>query len=300
MPLTTRFFVESDPIANLAASTLSAEQIARDDHALDLAGAFVDRDDARVAVHALDIGLARIAHAAVYLHRFIDYAIHHFAGVQLRFRGRGAHLRRVRVLQPRGVMHQAARRFDFRLHIRQHPLNSLKLADSFPKSAALLGVLHGFFQRALRQSHGERTDANAPAVERTERNLQSLPFFAKATLRRNFAIVQNNLYGGRRKLAHLFFVPTNAEALEARFDQKSRNALPARFRIGLRKNDEDAGDAAVGHPSLRAVQPVAAVALHRARLNSRRIGAGLWLGQAKRAEDFAGGHGAQIFFLLRV
>src|SRR5216683_1544869 len=63
------------------------EQIARDDHALNLAGAFVDRDDARVAVHALDIGLARVAHAAMYLHRFIDYAIHHLAGIQLRFRG---------------------------------------------------------------------------------------------------------------------------------------------------------------------------------------------------------------------
>src|SRR6266404_3354428 len=34
MPLTTRFLEESDPIANLAASTLGAEQVARDDHAI--------------------------------------------------------------------------------------------------------------------------------------------------------------------------------------------------------------------------------------------------------------------------
>src|SRR5216684_8817316 len=98
MPLTTRFLEESDPIANLAASTLGAEQVARDDHALNLAGAFVDRDDAGVAVHALDVGLARIADAAVNLHRFIDYAIHHFAGVEFGLRRRRAQLARMRVL----------------------------------------------------------------------------------------------------------------------------------------------------------------------------------------------------------
>src|SRR6266852_5997174 len=230
------------------------KQVARDDLALDLAGAFVDRDDAGVAVHALDVGLARIADAAVNLHRFIDYAIHHFAGVEFGLRRRRAQLARMRVLQPRGVVHQAARRFDFRLHIRQHPLNGLKLADSFPKRAALLGVLHGFFQRALRQSHGQRADANAPAVQRTERNLQSLPFFAEAIFRRHFAIVQHDLHRGRRKLPHFFFVASDAETLEARFGQKSRNSFPARFGIGLRENNEDAGNAAVVHPGLRAIQ----------------------------------------------
>src|ERR1700691_363959 len=35
-------------------------KVARDDHALDLAGALVDGDYAGVAVHALDIGFARI------------------------------------------------------------------------------------------------------------------------------------------------------------------------------------------------------------------------------------------------
>src|SRR6267143_686552 len=92
----------------------------------------------------------------------------------------------------------------------------------------------------------------------------------------------------------------DAKSLEARFDQKSRNALASRFGIRLRENNEHAGDATVGHPSLRAVHAIAAIALRGARLNSRGVRAGLRLGQAKRAENFAAGHAAQIFFLLRV
>src|SRR4029077_19370736 len=92
----------------------------------------------------------------------------------------------------------------------------------------------------------------------------------------------------------------NTKALEARLDEKRGNALPARVRIGLGKNNEAAGDTAVGHPSLGAIQAVAAVALYRVGLNSRSVGARLRLGQAKRTEDFTGGHTAQIFFLLRV
>src|ERR1700687_5041580 len=153
-PLTTRFFFASASIANLAASALSAEQFSCDDHALNLAGAFVDRYYAGVAVHALDVSLARIAYAAVNLHRFIDYAIHHLAGVQVLFRSHRATLARMRVLQPRVVLPQAAGRFDFRLPVGQHPLNGLKLADVFAKGAALLRVLHGFFERALCKPDG--------------------------------------------------------------------------------------------------------------------------------------------------
>src|SRR4029077_6242982 len=120
----------------------------------------------------------------------------------------------------------------------------------FPERAALLGVFHGFFQRALGEPNRERADADAPAVQRAERNLQSLPFLAEAILRRHFTIVQHNLHRRRRKLPHLFFVAANTKALETRLDEKRRNSLSARLRIGLRKNKEHAGDAAVGYPSL--------------------------------------------------
>ena len=60
---------------------LACQQIAGDDHALDFAGAFVNRDYAGVAIHALDVRFARIPQAAVNLHGFVRDAIHHFSRV---------------------------------------------------------------------------------------------------------------------------------------------------------------------------------------------------------------------------
>ena len=96
----------------------------------------------------------------------------------------------MRVLQPRRVMRQSARRLDFRLHVRDHPLNRLKLREIFPERFALLRVLDRFLQRALRQSHGLRGNADAPAVQRAQRNFQPLPFFAQPVLSRHHAIIQ--------------------------------------------------------------------------------------------------------------
>src|SRR5690242_13658831 len=99
MPLMTRFFLVTGPEANLIscragilpvvscvpqltlhrqeclcywASMFLPQKVAGDDDALDFAGAFVDGDDAGVAVHALDVGFARVAGAAVNLHGFVN------------------------------------------------------------------------------------------------------------------------------------------------------------------------------------------------------------------------------------
>src|SRR5882724_1195578 len=57
----------------LSISTSLAQQLARDDHALDFACPLVNRNHARVAVHALHIRLPRIPHASMHLHRLIHY-----------------------------------------------------------------------------------------------------------------------------------------------------------------------------------------------------------------------------------
>src|SRR6266404_3809753 len=67
------------------------KQVAGDDRALHFAGAFVDGNDAGVAVHALDIGLTRITEAAMDLHGFVNDAINHFAGVEFCLRSGRAH-----------------------------------------------------------------------------------------------------------------------------------------------------------------------------------------------------------------
>src|SRR6202011_6351292 len=61
------------------------QQFSGDDHALDFAGAFVNGQDAGVAVHALHRGLTGIADTAVDLHGFGGYPIGHFARIKFCF-----------------------------------------------------------------------------------------------------------------------------------------------------------------------------------------------------------------------
>src|SRR5580658_566639 len=92
MPLRTRL-----SLANLADSCGTrlgtsggvAQQIARDYDALHFTGAFVNCEHASIAIITLDVCLAGIADAAMYLHGAIGDTIGHFAGVQFCARGRG-------------------------------------------------------------------------------------------------------------------------------------------------------------------------------------------------------------------
>src|ERR1700735_3266316 len=65
--------------------------------ALHFAGAFVNCQDAGVAVVALDVGFTRVAAAAVDLDGVVGYAIGHFAGVEFGARGSCATGARLRI-----------------------------------------------------------------------------------------------------------------------------------------------------------------------------------------------------------
>src|SRR5205807_7812318 len=101
----------------IAHAAARGQQIAGDDHALDFAAAFVNGGDARVPIHTLNVGFSRIADAAMHLHSFVHDAVHHFAGVEFGARGVGAHSGAALVALPRRVIGQAARRFNFSLHV---------------------------------------------------------------------------------------------------------------------------------------------------------------------------------------
>src|SRR3989442_8749971 len=66
------------------------------------------------------------------------------------------------VALPRRVIGQAARRFNFSLHVGQHPLDGLELADGLAERAPLLGVAHRGLQRPLRDPHRLRGDPTRP------------------------------------------------------------------------------------------------------------------------------------------
>ena len=179
-------------------------------------------------------------------------------------------------------MRQPARRLDLRLHVCNHPLNGLKLANVFPKRLTLLRVLHGFFQRPLRQPNGLRGNPDAPAIQRAQGYLQPLPFFAQAILHRYHAIVQQNLHRRRRPLPHFVLMAPHTESGESGLDQKCGNAFAARRRIGFRKDNQHACGVSIGHPGLGAVQFVAIANADSPRLDSCGVGACGRLRQAKR------------------
>ena len=69
--------------------------------------------------------------------------------------------------------------------------------------ATLLRVPHGRFHGALRQAHRLRRDADAPAVERSERDPQALPFLAEAIFCGHAAIFEHNFRRTRKPQSHL-------------------------------------------------------------------------------------------------
>ena len=88
----------------------------------------------------------------------------------------------------------------------------LEFADGFAECAALFGVSHRRFERALRDADGLRGDAHAAAVQSFERDLQSLPFFAQAIPFRDFAIGEGNFRRARSAQAHFILVARHAKA----------------------------------------------------------------------------------------
>ena len=54
------------------------------------------------------------------------------------------------VFQQCGVVDQAAGGFDFGVHVGEHPLDGLEVADVFAEGVAIARVFCGFVERALR------------------------------------------------------------------------------------------------------------------------------------------------------
>src|SRR5262245_43890333 len=101
------------------------EERPRDHDALDLAGAFVDTLDSRVAPVALYRVVAGVAVAAVELHRVVADAACSLRGVELGHRGlagEGSPL----LLEPRGAVGQQARGGELAGHVGELELRGLE------------------------------------------------------------------------------------------------------------------------------------------------------------------------------
>jgi hypothetical protein len=151
-----------------------------------------------------------------------------------------------------GVVEEGAGGFDFGVHVRKHELDGLEFGDGLAEGFAGTREFDGFVEGALGEADGLRGDADASAIESGERDFEALAFFAEAIRGGDFAIIENNLDGGRGALAHFVFVAADGEAGESGLDEEGGNSLPGCGRIGFGEDDVEAGLGAVGDPGFGA------------------------------------------------
>jgi len=203
----------------------------------------------------------------VNLQRPYTYRDHHFAGVTTSHSTPRAHLSRLRILQPRRVLHQTARGFDF-VGISAASTEWLKLADSF-QTRAESGYIHGLFQRRLATGQTASAPSLCSPPSRSTAGRYSVPaLLANAILRPYFAIVQPISNGGERKAFHFLLRDGQSPDCEARLDEK-RGIPSPRSRIGLRKTRNTPGAPLVTQVLVPSADSRSR--LHRARLNLRRL-----------------------------
>ena len=138
------------------------ERLLGDHDLLDLAGAFVDAEQAGVAVEALDGDAAHVAGAAVNLHGAVGDPADGLAGEVLRAGrphpgvGPGVKVCRGRQDQGTGGVHVG-------LRVRDQPLDQLELRDRVTGLRTGHGVGDGLLKQSLCHPRAERGDVQ-PAV----------------------------------------------------------------------------------------------------------------------------------------
>src|SRR4051794_20850359 len=143
---------------------VALQELASDDHALDLRGALADQQQRRVAVEPLDLVLLGVAIAAVDPEGVLDdlfaglgrEQLRH-AGLEVRALARVLHAGRLEGEQPRGL--------DLRGHVGELELDRLVLGDRLAERLALLAVAQTELQRALRDPDAAGRDVDAADLQ---------------------------------------------------------------------------------------------------------------------------------------
>src|SRR5262245_25239968 len=212
----------------------SAEERARDDHAMHLRRPLADAAHARLAVPALEREFLRHAVGAVDLYGGVDDAPQHLARVELGHRGLDP-----RVLAPiglpRAVPDEIAAGPDLHLGVRQHPLDRLALAERGAERGALLGVCDRHAVRG--DGHAEIAGRVWEAVlhQEIEGEVEPLPLSAHQVLGGHLTVLQRDVVrdlGGPDDLDG-----RRGEAGRALLDDEARDAAAAFGLVGTRPDE---------------------------------------------------------------
>src|SRR5581483_2777087 len=154
------------------------QNLSRDHQPLNLARSFANGAQLHVAVKLFRWIILNESIATVNLYPFICDSNSDFAGVELRH-GRLQSSLHAGVFHRGGSIGEHSGRINFRRHVRQFPLDCLKVADRASKLFALLGIFERRFVRTLRHTQPEGGNRNAPAVQDLHSINEAVPFFAE-------------------------------------------------------------------------------------------------------------------------
>src|SRR6185437_8067368 len=164
--------------------------------------------------------------------------------------------------QPADAQHRLQPESDLGLHIRELPLEELRLRDRTPELHALHSVVARAYPAILGRAHDAPRDAVASAVQAFERALQSRNA-GKQRLLGYLDSVHDDLarHGGAQR--QLSADLRCRESLQSLLEDEAANRTAVSAR--LRPDNEHVGKRTVGDPRLRAAQPVASRGFLRAR-----------------------------------
>ena len=183
-----------------------------------------------------------------------------------------------------------------RRHVGQLDLNRLVVRDRLAEGLALLRVLDRLFERGARDAEAAGGDVEPLGFEAGHHLLEALAFLAADQVgRRNGEVLEMQLAGFDRLVAHLVDVAADGQAGRALFDDEGADAAVGRLgrRVGLGQQQEHLRAAAVGHPHLRAVDAIRVAVAPRRRRDRLQVGARVRLGQADAAARLALGQPRQ-------
>ncbi len=225
--------------------------------------------------------------------------LRHLAGEQLRHRG-FLETRPARVFQRGGAKNHQFRRVDPRRHVGEFEGDRLVLEDRLAELLALFRVIARRLVGRPRHADRLRGDADAPALEIGERDLQAHAFRAEPIGDGHAHVLEDEGAGVGGMLAELQLHPLDAEAGRIRRHDEGRQPGLPLVGIGHREDDRDLRVLPRGDELLGAVDDVMIALAPRARADRGGVGARVRLGQAEAADPLAARHGLQIFLTLRV
>ena len=173
--------------------------------------------------------------------------------------------------------------------VRQGMGDGLVLPDGPVEDDPLLGVLDGALEGRAPDPHRLDADDDALGVQRIEQMVEALADGADHVLIRHLQVLDEDLVGVHRRASELVD-QAHRHRRPVQIGEEERHALEGLLRItvaGPGQQQDLVGVLRVGGPDLAPVDDPPVLALDRARLDPRGVGAGIGLGHAERHHDVA-------------